>query len=318
MKFPVVAAAVLLCAVCSLAQSQHPDLKSGKKQLHSVALMPIQVRLTKLGLKGPEPMVAESRETELPLALEIRAVLRELGYNLDRGSLSQPMLEKDADLHYAVDDLQKRFDTELPQMRRKSKGVRKGRFTIGEQVANLPLSNDDDALLFVQVKGQVLTNNKQAFGFFVAGPLKDVTFMDFGIVDAKTGDVLYFAKSMMLADITRDSEETAATIKRAFRDLPKASPSLLRDQQNPPSSTSDGPVTIAVESGKPLKPADSLPSASAPDAGSPPRRIPLSHGVLKGTLIRKVPPEYPGIASANQVQGVPQVPQNSSNLQRQG
>jgi TonB family protein len=260
------------------------------------------MQITRLGMKGPEPMMEESREAELPLTLEIGAVLGELGYKLDRGPLSQATLGKDADLRYDVDDLQKRFDSELQQILRKSKDVRKGRFTLGDEVGKLSLSRDVDALLFVRVRAQVLTNNKKAFGQFVAGSKNDTALMDFGIVDARTGHVLYFAKSNMLADIRQDSEETADSIKRAFRNLPPASP-LSQDWQNSPSSTADISATEAVQAGKPPEPAASLTSSSAPDLGSQPRRLRVSLGVLKGMLIKKVPPEYPGIASANHIQG---------------
>ncbi len=217
-------------------------------------------------------------------------------------SLSSESLAKDADLRYTVDDLQKKFDAELQIMHRKSGGVRKGRFTLGDGVAQLPLSDKVQALLFVRVRGQVLTGNKKVFGTFVAGSRSDTAVMDFGLVDARTGDVLYFGKTKLTADVTQDSEEVAAGITRAFMGLPKASPFAPSAHQDVPGSTAGGAAIDSAESPKP--PATALlPAANSVDSGSQPRRIRLSQGPLKGKLIRQVIPAYPRIAAAKDVHG---------------
>jgi hypothetical protein len=219
-----VAALMLLCCASLLAQFEHPDLKSGKKHVQSMLLMPVQVQLTRVSMKGSEPMMEESRQTEKALAPVIANVLLELGYKLDQTSLSPESLEKDPDLRYAVDDLQKKFDEELRRMDRKAKDVRKGRFTLGDEVTKLPAGEGVDALLFVRATGQVLTGSKKAFGALVAGGVRDTAFMRFGVVDAKTGDVLYFARPLVLRNIAKDSEKTSGAVKKSFKHFVKASP----------------------------------------------------------------------------------------------
>jgi hypothetical protein len=223
-KVPVVAALVLTLSIASLAQFVHPDLMSRKKQVHFLLLMPVQVQLTKLGMKGPEPMMEESLQTEHALTPVIANVLQQLGYKLDQESLAPAALEKDPDLRYAVDDLQKRFDGELDRMNRKAKDVRKGRFTLGDEVTKLSAGEGVDALLFVRAKGQVLTGGKKAFGALVAGPKNDTAFMHFGVVDARTGDVLYFARPVVLRNIAKDPEKTTGNVKKSFKNFAKASP----------------------------------------------------------------------------------------------
>jgi len=215
---------LLAYAVASYAQFEHPDLKSGKKQVHSMLLLPVQVEITKVGMKGSEPMMEESRQTEQSLTPVIVNVLQGMGYKLDSQSLSPAVLEKDLDLRYLVDDLQKRFDNELREMNRKAKDVRKGRFTLGDEIVKLPQGEAVDALLFVRANGQVLTGGKKAFGLLVAGPSNDAVSMHFGVVDAKTGDVLYFAKPIMLKNVAKDSEQTAGGVKKSFKNFAKASP----------------------------------------------------------------------------------------------
>ncbi len=223
-KVSVIAGLILLCSVLALGQFANPDLKSRKKQVHSLLFMPAQVKLTKVGMKGADAMTEESRQAELALSPVIVRVLEQLGYKVDQESLSPPALEKDPDLRYAVDDLQKKFDDELQRMKRKVKDVRKGRFTLGDEVTKLPAGESLDALLFVRAEGQVLTGGKKALGILVAGPKNDVAMMHFGVVDAKTGDVLYFAQPVALRNIARDSEKTAGVVKKSFKNFAKVSP----------------------------------------------------------------------------------------------
>ena len=51
-----------------------------------------------------------------------------------------------------------------------------------------------------------------------------MAFMHFGVVDAKTGDVLYFAKPVALRNIAKDSDKTAGVLRKAFKNFAKASP----------------------------------------------------------------------------------------------
>ncbi len=214
----------LLHGTLVAAQFEHPDLKSGKKQVHSMVLMPVQAEITKVGMKGSEPMMQESRETERALGPVIGAVLQDLGYTLDVESLAPAVLEGDPDLRYIVDDLQKKFDAELEQMTRKSKDVRAGRFTLGDEVTRLPAGEKVDALLFVRAEGEVLTGGKKTFGWLVTGGVNDVASMRFGVVDSRTGDVLYFAKPVALKNIAKKPEETAGTIRKSFKNFVKACP----------------------------------------------------------------------------------------------
>lgn len=295
MKSKIATVVALMLAYCGLlpARAQHRDLKSGKKQLHSIALMPIQVELNRMSMKGVEPMMAEAQQAELPLKLEIQAVLRDLGYELDMDFLSTEGVVGDAEQRYAVDNLQKKFDAEMQVMRRKSKDVRKGRFSLGDEVARLAVREKTDALLFARVRGKVLTENKRAFGAFVAGTTNDTVMMDFGLVDARTGLVLYFAKAKATADILSQPEEIGACIAQAFIDLPQSlaqnsgSTSAAETSLSGPSSLSSGQFTGDMTS----------------DSWVETRRLPLSHRVLKGTLVKQVPPEYPGIASMNHIEG---------------
>jgi hypothetical protein len=224
LKTSLVVALVLSFSGTTLAQFVHPDLQSKKKHVISIVVMPVQVKLTRMGMKGAEPMMEESRQSEIALTPVITDALQQLGYKLDKDSLAPAVLQKDPDLQYAVDDLQKKFDSELERMNRKAKDVRKGRFTLGDEVTKLSAGEGVDALLFVRAHGQVLTGGKKAFGILVAGPSRDTAVMDFGVVDAKTGDVLYFARPAVLKNLSKDPQKTEGDVKRSFKNFAKASP----------------------------------------------------------------------------------------------
>lgn len=292
--------AALICATSLLAQSVQPDVKSGKRRIGSLVLMPVQVRLTKLGMKGPEAMTEESQNTEIPLGLEIAAALRASGYTLDQATFSHQALAKDNDLRDTVDDLQKRFDRELQQIERKSKDVKKGRFSIGDEVAKLPLDNDPASLLFVRANGTVLTESKKTFGTFIAGPGQDRGSIELVIVDAKNGDVLYFAKTKFAVDFTYEVEDLARQLANALAELPRASTQSAALPHSPANSTSKD---VSTDSQPHIQTDTPVTSSESEHVTASTRRIRVSHAVLQDLIIRSVPPVYPGIASMNNVEG---------------
>lgn len=278
MKLRIGLGLCLALAAVLPAQVVHRDLSSGKKRIRSIVLMPVQVNLVRISMKGAEAMNEESRNHQLPLALEVEAALEDRGYRLDRKALCREVLAQDPEQRYAVDDLQKRFDAELGLIRHKSKDVRKGRYGVGDYVARLSLRDDVDGLLFVRARGQILTGNKKAFRSVVAGVDGDATVLDLGIVDARTGEMLYFSRSKLRVAITGQPDEIAEGIARAFARLPQghtASPAT--------STVPDGAVRV--------------------DSTGAVGRIVLSQKVVERHLAKYVPPEYPGVATMNGVEG---------------
>lgn len=237
MKKTFVVMAALLLTVSAQAQFEHPDLKSGKKHINSMLLMPLQVEITRVSMKGPEPMIEESREVEKTLAPVIGEVIHNLGCKVDDAALTSKMLQDDAEVRYVVDDLQKQFDSTTNEMVRKSKDVRKGRFSLGDNVLKLPQGEKVDALVFVRATGQVLTGGKKAFGFLVGGNIYDVVQILIGVVDAKNGDVLYFSRPVMLKNLAKDPADTKKGIEKSFKNFTKANTLVA---QKPQEKTAEG------------------------------------------------------------------------------
>jgi hypothetical protein len=220
-KTAIFVVALFMVGMCH-AQFEHPDLVSGKKHVKTVILLPIHVEITKQGMKGPEPMMEESRRVEKDLGPVIVESLKKEGCSVDDKTITVDTLAQDSELRYIVDDLQKQYDSQVGIMTKKSKDVRKGRYSLGEAVTRLPAGENADALLFVRATGQVLTNGKKAFGWLVTGQVWDTVQVTFGVVDSKTGDVLYFAKPLMLKNMAKDPAELHSGIEKSFKNFAKA------------------------------------------------------------------------------------------------
>jgi len=96
-----------------------------------------------------------------------------------------------------VADVQKRFDDIAPKLYKKPKDVRKGRFSLGDQVAVLNSKGAEDALVIVRSEGLKETKGKS----FMTGGLvgmalsKNATFRTHvAVVDAKNGDILFLGE----------------------------------------------------------------------------------------------------------------------------
>jgi hypothetical protein len=181
---------------CSLAaQYEHPDLKSGKKIIKNIVVLPPSASLMKSGMKGNEPLVAESQALELGLSSIVRETLSAKGCNIVQDAFSPAALDQNPELKYALSDLQTRYDKMQVLLNKKPKDVRAGRYSLGDEVANFSPSSSADALVFVRAKGFVTTAGKKAFIVLTGmGVAYNHVALDISIVDAQSGAVLYFAK----------------------------------------------------------------------------------------------------------------------------
>ena len=231
----MVLAVLALFAASAAAQFEHPDLKSGKRVVNKVVVLPPRVQITKSGVKGAEPLVDESLQVETALPGLIAKVLSEHGCaGLDNPFTAQA-LEKDSDMKYALADLQGRFDEVSKKIELKPKDVRQGRFTMGDDVTKLNPGGSADALVFVRGAGVTNTGGKKAFAvlFGVGGAASafDSLFIHITVVDALTGNVLYYGNAAVMGNIT-DSEKMTKSIGKSFKNFvgPAAS------AKNPPKT----------------------------------------------------------------------------------
>src|SRR6202030_1061388 len=87
------------------AQYQNPDLKSGKKLVKNILILPPEASLVKSGMKGNEPLVAEAQALELGLSSVVKQMLSDKGCNIMQDALSSDALAQNPELKYALSDM---------------------------------------------------------------------------------------------------------------------------------------------------------------------------------------------------------------------
>ena len=205
------------------AQFEHPDLKSGKAVVKNVVILPPNVRIVKNGVKAVEEMTAESRALELALAPLIVGGLNSRHCDVNDKAFSNDALEKDADLKYAVADLQKKFDEMLPQLERKPKDIRKGRFTLGDDVAKLNPGGTADALVFARGHGQIVTGGKAFLTAMAHTYTGSFANYEIAVVDARSGNILYFGTVLTPTEsITNNPQKSQKWFNSFFKKFPEA------------------------------------------------------------------------------------------------
>jgi predicted Zn-dependent protease len=131
--------------------------------------------------------------------------------------------ETDAQKSYLRSDVQARYDALLPKIMKNPKDVKKGRFTLGDEVLNLNLAKTTDAIVFIRGQGQKLTKGKSAFSILTLSLNFPYVMLTIGIVDAHTGDVLVFATPLAIADATsQDDKPLRKAIEKSLKKLPTA------------------------------------------------------------------------------------------------
>lgn len=190
--------ALLLGILPGQAQQLHPKLTSKEKTLRQLLILPARIEIAKQGMKGGEAMIKESEDVGNAAAAIVSKALVDKGLKVLDNPFTSQALQEDENLKYALADIQKRYDNLAPKIARKPKDITKGRFSLGDEVANLRPGAQADALVFIRGRGTELTSGKKAFGALVGGASKSTLFVNITVVDSHTGDVLYFARATNL------------------------------------------------------------------------------------------------------------------------
>lgn len=219
---------LLSAAPLGRAQFQHPDLKSGKTVVHKVLILPPQAKVMKSGMKGGESLIQESRTVEVALPAIIAKALQEKGLAVQENAFDPTTLDKDQELKYAGADVQTRFDSLRKQLDQKPKDVRKGRFTMGDEVSKFNPGSAADALIFVRAEGVVNTGGKKAFATIMGGmsgamATRNSIIVNIAVVDARSGAVLYYGRSTATGNFVNEPDRMSKPIGESFKELGLAS-----------------------------------------------------------------------------------------------
>jgi hypothetical protein len=203
------------------AQYLHPKLVEKKVTIRSAVILPAKVEITKESAKGSEMMVAQSADISKSVMEAVDQVLKEKKISVVANSFEPAAL--DDSRKYQLADIQTRYDALLPKLVKKSKDVKKARFTLGDEVMLLNVHKDADVIVFIRGQGRVFTKGKTAFSYInifdLDFPLAMITV---GIVDARSGEVLVFTKPVQASSILKNKTSLIKMIEKSLKKLPAA------------------------------------------------------------------------------------------------
>jgi hypothetical protein len=208
-----------ISASATRAQYLHPKITSKETTIRKVVVLPAKVNVVRDSMKGPEGMAAESEE----LSGRVEKILVDVLANKKNITTEGPAMsatgEGDAQGKYTVADMQTKFDDLLPKIMKKRKDVKKGRFSMGDEILNLNLDKNVDAVVFIRGEGQKLTGGKTAFVFLVGG-MPAYLRLQIGVVDRHTGEVLLYADPILGGDPTTAIDRLRKALEGGFKKLP--------------------------------------------------------------------------------------------------
>jgi hypothetical protein len=194
--------------------------KDGKLTIRKVVILPAQVTFEKVGAKGSESSLPEGEQMAANFYSAVSKELAARGLAV----LPNPMAEaKDDAARYAIADLQAKYDNIAVQLRRKSKRVKKGGFTLGDRVATFEPGAAADTLVFIRGTGVTFTKGRQAIGLATWNVFSVLAHFtgELAFVDARTGEVLAFVWFVSDPHISEKSQlHLANDLRNAIEPIP--------------------------------------------------------------------------------------------------
>ncbi len=186
-------AGLVLGAAIGLAQTVTSYSDPKAPPAHRVCMTPTDARLVRLGVKGGETLTKESEEWGAKVGAAVRHSIGEAGGELT-GDLSPDALKGDEETRQSVLKLRQKYENIAHQFLRKPGDVKKGRYTLGDEVALLPCSREADSIAFVDASGSVKTGGRKTVSILAGGFMGVAEAMPkyriwIGIVDAKNGEL---------------------------------------------------------------------------------------------------------------------------------
>jgi hypothetical protein len=218
--FGLVALAAAMSPSIVRTQFLHPKINSKESTIRNVVILPAKVSIVRDSMKGPEGMAAESEELSARVEKTVAEVLAQKHVATLSGPASSSA-EDGAQQKYTVADIQAKFDDLLPKVMKKRSDVKKGRFSMGDEVLNLNLAKPADAIIFIRGQGQKLSSGKKAFTLLVGG-MPAFLRLQIGIVDARNGEVLLYTDPVFVGDPTTAVDRLRKALEKGFKKLPTA------------------------------------------------------------------------------------------------
>ena len=212
---------VAISPLTARAQFLHPKIKKSETTIHNVVIMPAKVEVVRDSMKGPEGMAAESEELSGRVEKMVADVLANQKHVKTTNTPAAAPGEGNSEQKYSIADFQTKFDGLLTKIMKKRSDVKKGRFTMGDEILNLHVDKSADAVVFVRGQGQKLSSGKKTFNVLVGG-VPAYLKMQIGIIDARTGEVLLYTDPVLVGDPTTAIDRLRTALEKGFKKLPVA------------------------------------------------------------------------------------------------
>ena len=210
---------VAISPLAARGQYLHPKISKKETTVRNVVIMPAKVEVMRDSMKGPEGMAAESEELSTRVEKMVGEVLSKQKHITTLTAPAPSSAESNSQAKYTIADFQTKFNDLLPKIMKKRSDVKKGRFTMGDEVLNLNLDKSADAIVFIRGQGQKLTSGKKTFQILVGGMPAYLKLM-IGIVDARNGDVLLYTDPIFAGDPTTAVDRLRKALEKSFKKLP--------------------------------------------------------------------------------------------------
>ncbi len=181
--------------------------------------MPAKVEVMRDSMKGPEGMAAESEELSARVEKMVGEVLSKQKHITTLSAPAPSSAEDNSQAKYKVADFQTKFNDLLTKIMKKRSDVKKGRFTMGDEVLNLNLDKSADAIIFIRGQGQKLTSGKKTFQVLVGGSPAYLK-LQIGIIDARNGELLLYTDPILVGDPTTAVDRLRNALEKGFKKLP--------------------------------------------------------------------------------------------------
>ncbi len=204
-----VALGLLFAAAARGGEFLSPRAREVRTQ--AAVLMPPHVELVEHGVKGSQAQLQEAAEAGDKMVQALARLLREKGVRIEDSLLTSGP-GQDAGLRAQMASVRKRYEAVAARMHPKPKDVRKGRFSLGDEIAEFPLAAKAEALVFLYASAFRVTKSRAAVlggsGLFAGTQMTAWV----SLVDSVTGDVLYLATG-------RFRVKSSDTVEDYHRDL---------------------------------------------------------------------------------------------------
>jgi len=211
---------VIISEPAAHAQYLHPKVTNKETAIRNVIILAAKVTVLRDSMKGPEGMAGESEQLSTRVEDAVGSVLNDK-HGVKRLTRPASSVEGDPQQKYDVADFQTKFDELLLRIVKKKSDVKKGRFSMGDEVLNLNLDKSADAIVFIRGQGKKLTSGKQTFNLLVGG-MPAYLKLQIGIVDAHNGEVLLYTDPILVGDPTTAVARLRAALEKGFKKLPPA------------------------------------------------------------------------------------------------